>query len=179
MKFVVHAVLGLSLAFVAPAFAGPKATAAQAAVGNPAHVKAVQDLLGAMHVEKLMRRVAYRSRFPNEAQKQALIAKFEKTPPAEVYKRLALPLTQVISADTAIEMTRFYSTPYGKQVIHRKYNSSPQFVMAGMSAADAREEKKERKRAAFVLASKELADAEPAVEHEAFKLLQKMNMEKR
>jgi len=41
------------------------------------------------------------------------------------------------------------------------------------------EEKKERNRAAYVKASKELADAQPAIDSEAFKLLQAINMQKR
>ena len=84
-----------------------------------------------------------------------------------------------MSADTALEMSRFYTTPYGKQVIHRKYNSGVQLSMPGMTASVAPEEKKERKRAAYVQASKELAAAEPAIEREAFKLLQQINKEKR
>lgn len=108
-----------------------------------------------------------------------MFAKLDKTPPAEVHRRLAPPLARVISADTAIEMTRFYNTPYGKQVIHKKYNSSAQFVMPGATPAIPPEEKKERKRAAYVQASKELAAAEPAIQHEAFKLVQLINKEKR
>lgn len=183
MKFAVHAVIGLSLAFATPAFAAGFAstppTAAQAAVTGPAHVKAVQDLLGAMQVEKVLRGVAGRSRYPSEAQRQAMFAKLDKTAPAEVYQRLAPSLTRVISFDTATEMTRFYTTPYGKKVIHKKYNSGAQLMMPGAVAAVPAEEKKERKRAAYVLASKELAAAEPMVEHEAFKLLQAINKEKR
>jgi hypothetical protein len=76
-------------------------------------------------------------------------------------------------------MTLFYNTPYGKQVIYRKYNSRAQIIMPGMTTVVPLEEKEERKRAAYVQASKELADAEPAVEHEAFKLLQLINKEKR
>jgi hypothetical protein len=178
MKFVVQAVLGLSLVFVAPAFAATTSTA-QAAASSPAHVKAVQDLLGAMQIEKVLRGVAARSRYSSEGQRQAVFAKLDKTPPAEVYQRLALPLAHVISANTANEMTRFYNTPYGKQVIYRKYNSRAQIIMPGMTTVVPLEEKKERKRAAYVQASKELADAEPAVEHEAFKLLQLINKEKR
>jgi hypothetical protein len=96
-----------------------------------------------------------------------------------VYQRLAAPLAQTISADTATEMTRFYGTPYGKQVIHNKYNSATQIMMPGMKPVVPAEEKKERKRAAYVTASKALADAEPVIEREAFKLLQKINTEKR
>jgi hypothetical protein len=51
--------------------------------------------------------------------------------------------------------------------------------MPGMTAAVPPEEKKERKRAAYVQASKALADAEPMIDHEAFKLLQTINQEKR
>jgi hypothetical protein len=179
MKFAVQAVLALSLVFAAPAFAATTAPVGQAAVPSPAHIKAVQDLLGAMQVEKVLRGVAARSRYPSEAQRQAVFAKLGKTPPAEVYQRLAPPLAHVISAETAIEMTRFYHTPYGKQVIYKKYNGVPQMIMPGMTTAVPLEEKKERKRAAYVQASKELADAEPMVDREAFKLLQLINKETR
>lgn len=178
MKFVVQAALGLSLVFMNPAFAASTAPAAQAAVSGPAHVKAVQDLLGAMQVEKVLRGVAARSRYQSEAQRKAVFAKLDRTPPAVVYQRLAAPLSLVISADTATEMTRFYQTPYGKQVIHKKYNSGSQIMMPGMKPVVPPEEKKERKRAAYVKASKELADAEPMIEREAFKLLQQINKEK-
>ena len=179
MKFVVHAALSLSLVFVSPAFAASAAPAAPAAAISPAHVKAVQDLLGAMQAEKLMRGVAARSRYQSDAQRQAVLAKLGKVPPAEVYQRLAAPLASVISLDTATEMTRFYTTPYGKRVIHNKYNSASQIVMPGMTATVPPEEKKERKRAVYVKASKELAHAEPMIEREAFKLLQMINREKR
>jgi hypothetical protein len=179
MKFVVQSVLGLSLVLAGPAFAAPAAAPAPAALPAAAHVKAVQDLLGAMQVENVLRGVAGRSRYASDAQRQAVFAKLDKTPPAEVHRRLALPLASVISADTALEMSRFYQTAYGKQLIHRKYNSGPQLAMPGTRSAVAPEEKKERKRAAYVQASKELADAEPAIEREAFKLLQQINKEKR
>lgn len=179
MKFAAPAVLGLSLVLAAPAFAASPAPAAQAAAISPAHVKAVQDLLGAMQIEKVLRGVAARSRYTSDAQRQAVFAKIGKTPPAEVYQRLAPPLARSISADTAREMTRFYNTPYGKQVIHNKYNSASQIIMPGMKPVVPPEEKKERKRAAYVQASKELADAEPVIEREAFKLLQMINKEKR
>ena len=179
MKFVVHTALGLSLVFANPAFAAPAASPAPAAAPNAAHVKAVQDLLGAMQVEKVLRGVAGRSRYTSEAQRKAVFAKLDKTPPAEVHRRLAAPLAQAISAETATEMTRFYQTPYGKQVLEKKYNSGPQIVMSGMKPVIPPEEKKERKRAAYVKASKELADAQPAIEREAFQLLQMINKEKR
>ena len=179
MKFAVQAMLGLSLAFAIPTFAATPAPAKQAAVPDSAHVKAVQDLLGAMQVENVLRGVASRSHYQSDAQRKAVFAKLDKTPPAEVYQRLAPPLAHVISTNTAIEMTRFYHTPYGKKAIHDKYNSRAQLVVLGMAPVVPPEEKKERKRAAYVQASKELADAEPVVEHEAFKLLQLIDKEKR
>ena len=178
MKFVVHAMLGLSLVFAAPAFAASAAPAGKPSLPDSAHVKAVQDLLGAMQVENVLRGVAARSRYQSEAQRRDVFAKIGKTPPAEVYQRMAPPLARVISADTATEMTRFYQSPYGKQVIHDKYNNRGGIVMPGATAAVPPEEKKERKRAAYVKASKELADAQPAVEHEAFVLLQQINKQK-
>lgn len=179
MKFAVQAALGLSLAATNPAFAAAQAVPAQAAAQSPAHVKAVQDLLAAMQAEKMLRSVAGRSRYPSEAQRKAVFDKLNRVPPAEVYQRLAAPVARLVSAETAIEMTRFYNTPYGKQVIHNRYNNGPQIVMPGMTPAVAPEEKKERKRAAYVKASKELADAQPAIDSEAFKLLQAINAQKR
>lgn len=180
MKSVVTAALALSLIVAGPAFGAATAPAGQAAAArNPAHVKAVQDLLGAMQVEKLLRGVAARTRYPNDAQRQAMFAKLDRMPPAEVYQRMAAPLADRISADTAAEMTRFYHTPYGKQLIHKKYNNSGGIMFPAAVAAVPPEEKQERKRAAYVQASKELAAAEPAIDHEAFVLLQAINKEKR
>jgi len=179
MKFVVQVALGLSLAIVPPAFAATVAPATQAGVASSAHLQAVQDLLGAMQFELALRGVAARSGYQSEAQRKAVFAKLDKMPPAEVYRRLAPSLARFVSADTAMEMTRFYSTPYGKKLIHARYNSAAQVMMPGARTAVAPEEKKERKRAAYVQASKELADAEPMFQREAFKLLQKINSEKR
>jgi hypothetical protein len=182
MKSVFHAALGLMLACAMPAFAASAApAAARATATDPAHIKAVQDLLGSMQIEKVLLGVAGRSHYQSLEQRKAVLAKIEKTPPAEVCQRMAPALASSISADTAAEMTRFYNTTYGKQVIYRKYNSRAQLIISGMPAAQAvtPEEKKERKRPAYVKASRELAAAEPAIEHEAFKLLQAINKEKR
>ena len=179
MKFAVHLVLGLSVAFANPAFAAATPPAAPLAISKPAHIKAVQDLLGAMQIEKVLKGVAARSRYPNETQKQAVLAKLDKIAPAEIYQRLAPALTNAISADTALEMNRFYNTVYGKQVIYKKYNSGAQLIVPGATKAVPPEEKKERKRPAYVKASKELDEAEPVIEHEAFKLVQLINKEKR
>jgi len=179
MKFAVPAALALSLTMAIPAFASAPQPAAKAATVHPAHVKAVQDLLGAMQAEKVLRGVAFRARYTNEAQRKEVLAKLDKVPAAEVHRRLAAPLARTISADTATEMTRFYQTPYGKKFIHDKYNSGPQLMFPGMSRSVPKEEQKERKRAAYVKASQELADAERVIQHEAFKLLQLINKEKR
>jgi hypothetical protein len=178
MKFAVHAVLSLSLVCAHGAISAAPAAAPATAV-TPAHVQAVQDLLAAMHVEKVLNGVAARSRYSNEAQRQAVYAKIDKTPPADIYRRLAPPLAPVISQDTAVEMTRFYSTPYGKQVIHKRYNSGAQIQMPGMRMGVAPEEQKARRDPAYVQASQQLADAEPAIDREAFKLLQLIDKEKR
>lgn len=179
MKFAAQLVIGLSLAVASPVFAAAPVPAAPLAAPNAAHRKAVQDLLGAMQIEKVVKGVAARSRYPTEAQKQAVLAKLDTIPPAEMYQRLAPALTGAISAETAIEMSRFYNTPYGKQLIYKKYNSSAQLIMPGATKAVLPEEKKERKRPAYVKASQELDEAEPVIEHEAFKLLQLINKEKR
>lgn len=179
MKSIFHTALAVALVAAVPASAATPAPTAQAAIPAPAHVKAVQDLLGVMHTEYVLRGVASRTRFPSEAQRKAVYARLDKMPPAEVSQRMAPALARVISLDTAVEMTRFYNTPYGKQVIHNKFNSGPGLMMPGARAAVPPEEKKERKRAAYVVASKELADAEPAVQSEAFKLLQAISKETR
>jgi hypothetical protein len=182
MKPVFHAALGLALACATPAFAaGAAPTAAKATAAAPAHVKAVQDLLSSMEAEKVLLGVASRSHYQSQDQRKAVLAKVGKIPPAEVYRRMAPALAASISADTAAEMTRFYNTPYGRKVIYRKYNSAGGIVMPGAARVEtvAPEEKQERKRAAYVKASKELAAADPAIEHEAFKLLQAINREPR
>jgi hypothetical protein len=179
MKSIVHTALAVTLLVAAPVFAAPAISTTQTTAAAPAHVKAVQDLLGVMHAEYVLRGVAGRTRFPSDAQRKAVFARLDKMPPAEVYRRMAPPLARVISLDTAVEMTRFYNTPYGKQVIHNKFNSGPGLMLPGARPSVPPEEKKERKRAAYVVASKELADAEPAVQSEAFKLLQAISKETR
>lgn len=179
MKFARQAVLGLSLALAYPAFAAPAGAPALSAAPTPAHVQAVQDLLGAMQVENVLRGVASRARYSNPAQRQAVIDKIDRTPPADVARRMAPALARTISADTAAEMTRFYRTPYGRQVLHDRYNSRAQIMMPGAMPAVPAQEKMERKRAAYVQASQALAAAEPAIDHEAFVVLQQINKEQR
>lgn len=178
MKYVVQAVLGAALLATNPTFAATP-PAPPAAATDAAHVHAVQDLLAAMQAEKLLIGVAARSHYQSVAQRQAVLARVGSVPPAEVYRRAAPPLASVISTDTALEMTRFYGTPYGKQVIHDKYNSRGGLDLPGMTQKMAPDEKKARARAAYVQASKQLAAAEPAIDHAMFVLLQQINQEKR
>ena len=137
-------------------------------------VKAVTGLLEAMQAEKMMRTTASLSQYANEAQRAAVFAKLDKIPKEQIYARLAYPLAKFISVETATEMTRFYTTPHGKQVVHRMYNSSG--GMQGMGIGEAKSanaaEKKELKRPEYVKAKQELADADSAIRHEAFVLLQ-------
>lgn len=175
MKFV--AMLG-----AATMLAAGSMTFAHAAVAAPApskvvtvgHVKAVTGLLAAMQAEKKMRTTASLSKYASEAQRVAVFAKLEKTPKEEIYARLAYPLAKAISAETANEMARFYATPYGQQVVYQMYNSSGGLQGMGMGGAKAAgaAEKKEMKRPEFAKAKKALADAEGAIDHEAFVLLQ-------
>jgi hypothetical protein len=154
-----------------PARAAPAAPSKVLTVG---HVKAVNELLVAMQAEKMMRTTASTSQYANEAQRTAVLAKLDKVPKEEIYARLAYPLAKVISAATATEMARFYNTPYGKQVVYQMYNSSG--GMQGMGLGEAKAagaaEKKELKRPEYAKAKQELADADSAIHHEAFVLLQ-------
>lgn len=159
--------MGVSVHAAAPAPAPSK-------VITVGHVKAVTDLMAAMQAEKMMRTTASLSQYANEAQRASVFAKLEKVPPAQIYARLAYPLAKFISAETAVEMTRFYTTPYGKQVVYKMYNSSG--GMQGMGLGEAKTadvaEKKELKRPEYVKAKRELAEADSAIHHETFVLLQ-------
>ena len=158
----------------APAAMGAPAAAAPSTVITVGHVKAVTALLEAMQAEKMMRTTASLSKYANEAQRVAVFAKLEKTPKAQIYARLAYPLAKFISAETATEMTRFYNTPYGKQVVYQMYNSSGGMQGMGLGEAKAASvaEKKEMQRPEYVKAKQELASADSAIQHEAFVLLQ-------
>ena len=70
MKFAIQVVLGLSLVCAGPACAAAAAPATPSAAPAPTHLKAVQDLLGAMQIEKLLKGVAAHSRYAGESQKQ-------------------------------------------------------------------------------------------------------------
>lgn len=140
-------------------------------------VKAVNALLVAMQVEKLMRTVTGTARFATEEQRTAAFAKLEKVPPTQIHARLAYPLASVISVETANEMARFYGTPHGKKIVYRMYNTGGTFgepdTKASIAAA-----KKDMQRPEYIKASKELAAADDAIRHEAFVLLQSINKAK-
>ena len=172
MKLAVPLILGMSLA--SGALAAPTAVpaAAPAAAASPAaHVQAVQELMAAMQTEKMMRSTASNSRYASEAQRKSVFDKLAKVPPAVIHQRLAAPVAKFVSAETAAVMTRFYSSPYGQKLLHQKYNGGPSMMM-GQEAKLSPAEKKDLKRPDYVKASKALAEAEPAIEHETFVLLQ-------
>lgn len=166
--------LSLAVLLAASSLAGAQAPAPKAAavVVTNGQVKAVSELLQAMKAEKLMRTVAARSRYANAEQQKAVFAKLDMTPPAQIYARLAYPLAKVISVETANQMTRFYNTTEGQQVVHAMYNSSGGMLMEGMQPGLSKAERKAMKDPAFVKAKKELEAADPDIQSEAFKLLQ-------
>jgi membrane-bound lytic murein transglycosylase len=164
----------ISLAAFASVTAAPAAPAAPAtaAASDAGAVKAAQDLLAAMQAEKLVRSVAGSSRYPNEQSRAAAMAKIDKLAPADVYKRLAAPVSKLVSVATANEMARFYQSSYGQKVLKQQYNSGPSF---GDSAPQAtKEEKAELKKPAYIKASKELEAAQPAIRHEVFVLVKSL-----
>jgi hypothetical protein len=165
MKWIFAAALALSL----------NVQAAPAAPDN-AHLKAVQGLLEAMQAEKLVRMKAGMARYANDAQRQAVAAKVDKVAPQTIYSRLAVPVSQLVTVETATEMARFYKSDYGRKVVYAMYNSKagPWGAKPQPSAA----EKAEMKRPAFVKAEKALGEAEAAIGRQAFLLVQKIANEK-
>lgn len=135
------------------------------------HVRAVTDLMAAMQAEKMMRTITGSSRYASEAQRNAAYAKLEKVPPAQIHARLAYPLARTISAETATEMARFYSSDYGKKIVYRMYNSRASYGEPTAPVGTAAE-RKDMQRPAFIKASKELAAADGVIRHEGFVLLQ-------
>lgn len=175
MKFITSFALAAMLAFSSPTFAADPAAAAVAEA--TAHLKAVQEMLAAMQSEKLMRSITGGSGFPQESQRTSTFAKLAKMKPAEIHQRLARPVRRHVSMQTAVEMTRYYSSSYGKRVLQHTYNGGPDIV--GMGAprgpVPSESEMMELKRPALVKARKEFAKAEPAIRHEAFVLMQAIN----
>lgn len=142
---------------------------ALAAAPDAANVKAVQDLMAAMQAEKKLRMTAGMARYGSDKQRQDVMAKIEKVAPNDVYARLAPRVAPFVSTETALEMTRFYQSSYGKKVLHLTYNSGP-----GMYATEpkaTKEEKVELKKPAYLKADKELKAAEAAIHKETFTLV--------
>lgn len=165
--------LGLAVLMVSAPLSFATAAPAPAAAGviTVGHVQAVTDLMAAMQMEKMMRTITGSSRYASEAQRTAAYAKLEKVPPAQIYARLAYPLARSISAETASEMARFYASSYGKKVVYRMYNSKASMAEPNGPVATAAE-RKDMQRPAFIKASKALAEADGAIRHEGFVLLQ-------
>ena len=128
-------------------------------------------MLAAMQAEKMMRSITGSSRYASEAQRTAAYAKLEKVPPAQIYARLAYPLARTISAETATEMARFYSSSYGKKIVYGMYNSKPSIGQPIAPLATAAE-RKDMQRPAYIKANKALAEAQSVLRHEGFVLLQ-------
>ncbi|MES3022436.1 MAG: hypothetical protein V4857_12725 [Pseudomonadota bacterium] len=168
-------VLALSgLMALAPSFAAAPATPVVVAAPTVAQISAVQGLMAAMQTEKMMRTTAGMSRYASEQQRLDVVAKLAKVPPAEIHRRLAAPVARYVTAETALEMTRFYATPYGQRVLFSTYNSGPSITAPGqlkMSKAEAAE----LKRPEYIKASQLLKGAERAIKHETFVLLGAIN----
>lgn len=186
MKHTMSAALILALAIgsgslpanAAGRGAAPVVTSASAtAAPNAAHIQAVQAMLGAMQAEKMMRTTAGASRYANDAQRQAVMDKLNKVPPAEIYQRLATPVARLVSAETALEMSKFYTSSYGQKVLQQTYNSGPS--MYGVKEpVPVGPEKAQLKAPALIKARAELAAAEQGIKHEAFVLLGAINRAK-
>lgn len=138
---------------------------------DAAHVKATVSLLEAMQAEKMMRSVAGYTRYGSEAQRTAVFAKLNKIPPAVLYQRLSVPVSRILTPNTVIEMTRFYTSTFGQKVLAVTYNSKPS-MYAPQAPEATKEERKIINRPEYLAANKEFEAAEPKIRHEAFKLLQ-------
>lgn len=157
-----------TLALAAAPAAAPASTAAPSAM----QVKAAYDLMAAMQAEKLTRTVAGGSRFANEQQRSAFMAKLDKVPATEVYSRLSAPVAKLVSAGTAVEMTRFYQSTYGQKVLQKTYNGGPSMYDVAPKPTPA--EKAELAKPAYIKADKEFQAAKSAIRHEVFVLVSQL-----
>jgi hypothetical protein len=96
---------------------------ARAGAENPEHLKAVTAMFEAMEAEKMLRVTASNSRFNSDQHRATVFAKIDKVPAQQVYARMAGPVANFLSAETAREMTRFYLSSYGKKLLNQTYNS--------------------------------------------------------
>lgn len=143
--------------------------AAPAAAPNAAQVKAAHDLLVSMQAEKMIRLKAGSSKYADDKQRLAVLAKVERVTPQEIYRRLSVPVAQLVTAETAGEMTRFYMSSYGQRVLKQTYNGGPS-LYAG-DPEPTKDEKLELKRPAYLKAEQEFKAARPAIQHAAFVLV--------
>jgi hypothetical protein len=162
------------------AAAGLMMTAALANAATPApdaaQVKAAHDLLASMQAEKMLRLTAGMSKYPTPADRDVMMAKITKIPAETVYSRLALPVARLLSTETAVEMTRYYQSSYGKKVLQETYNGPPRLYPSDPTPTAA--EKAELKKPAYLKADKEFKSAEPAIHHEAFLYISEINRAK-
>lgn len=150
------------------------AGAAHAATPNPTpdDVKAAHDLLASMQAEKMMRMTAGMSKYASPEQRKQVMDKVINLQPEFVYTRLATPVAKLLSKDTALEMTRFYQSSYGKKVLHDIYNSSAQMYPSAPKPTPA--EQAELKKPAYIKADQEFKANESAIHHETFVLLKEI-----
>ncbi len=173
MNYLKTAALAASLACCQLAHGATPAPAA-ASAPNPAQVQAVHGLLVAMQAEKLMRATAGASRYANDAQRQAVMAKLDKVPAAEIHRRLATPVARFVSTETALEMSKFYASSYGQKLLRQTYNSGPSMYGREEPKPEGAE-KAQLKQPALIKARRALAEADQAIRHEAFVLLAAIN----
>src|SRR5471030_3180863 len=72
------------------------AAAPPAAAPDANQIKAAHDLLAAMQAEKLMRMTAGESHYSDDKQRQDVMAKLDKVPAGEIYRRLSVPLAHLV-----------------------------------------------------------------------------------
>ncbi|NRR32288.1 hypothetical protein HSX11_19100 [Oxalobacteraceae bacterium] len=145
------------------------ATAAAPATPDAAQVKAAHDLLASMQAEKMLRMTAGMSRYSDPKQRDAIMAKLDKTSAESIYQRMAEPVARLLTLETATEMTRFYQSSYGQRVLQQTYNSAASLGVVEIKPSAA--EKIELAKPAYKKADKAFKEAEPAIHHEAFVLI--------
>jgi hypothetical protein len=153
---------------------------ARAGAENPEHLKAVTAMFEAMEAEKMLRVTASNSRFASDKHRADVFAKIDKVPAKQVYARLAGPVSNFLSIETAREMTRFYLSTYGKKLLKQTYNSGPSIQGLGGSTTikPTAAEAKELKRPEYLAADKEYKLVEDRINTEYFKLLQQIGRQK-
>ena len=166
--FKVLAALGLALIM----------SGARAGAENPEHFNAAKAMLEAMEAEKMLRVVAGSSGFNSEKHRKDVFAKLDKVPAKQVYHRMAGPVANFITIETARELTRHYQSSYGKKVLHATYNSAPSLDGSAPKIKPTAAEAKELKRPEYIKAEKEYKLMEDRMQAEYFKLVQQIGRQK-